>query len=126
MLEAETGVKPARWRAPLRAAGLDPRLCLQPRLSMRSTPRCGSTANRYRRIEWFARFQNTEAQHQQLTHRSHDNLLGFEAAPGLQPRHQSDDRGVISHRPHQTLDRSFDELRIIWRSDIVLMHHLVD
>src|SRR5580658_5169309 len=29
MLEAETGVKPARWRAPLRAAGLDPRLCLQ-------------------------------------------------------------------------------------------------
>src|ERR1700692_2340188 len=80
MLEAETGVKPARWRAPLRAAGLDPRLCLQPRLSMRSTPRCGSTAHRYRRIEWFARFQDAEAQHQQLTHRGHDNLLRFEAA----------------------------------------------
>ena len=61
---------------------------------MRSTPRCGSTAHRYRRIEWFTRFQNTEAQHQQLTHRSHDNLLGFEAAPGLQPRHQRDDRGL--------------------------------
>ena len=98
VLEAETGVKPARWRAPLRAAGLDSRLCLQPRLSMRLTPRCGSTAHRDRRIEWFTRFQNTEAQHQQLTHRSHNNLLGFEAATGLQPRHQGDDRGVISHR----------------------------
>lgn len=38
VLEAETGVKPARYRAPLRAAGLDPRLRLQPRASMRSTP----------------------------------------------------------------------------------------
>jgi hypothetical protein len=40
-LSARGRCKPARWRAPLRAAGLDPRLCLQPRLSMRSTPRCG-------------------------------------------------------------------------------------
>jgi transposase len=65
---------------------------------MRSTPRCGSTAHRYRRIEWFARFQNTEAQHQQLTHRSHDNLLGFEAAPELQPRHQSESRDYTAWR----------------------------
>jgi hypothetical protein len=38
VLEAGACVKPARCRAPLRAAGLDPHPRLQPRASMRSTP----------------------------------------------------------------------------------------
>jgi hypothetical protein len=36
-----------------------------------------STAHRYRRIERSACFQHSEAQHQKLAHRSHDNLLGL-------------------------------------------------
>jgi hypothetical protein len=38
VLEAGGGVKPARYRAPLRAVGLDPAAGLQPRACMRSTP----------------------------------------------------------------------------------------
>jgi hypothetical protein len=35
-----------------------------------------------------------------FAHRSRDNLLGFEAALGLQPSHQRDDCGIISHGRH--------------------------
>jgi hypothetical protein len=98
VLEAAAGVKPARCRAPLRAAGLDPRRRLQPRASMRSTPWCGSAAHRYRRIERLTCFQNTEAQHQQLAHCRHDDLFGIEATSGFQPSHQCGDRGIMSHR----------------------------
>jgi pimeloyl-ACP methyl ester carboxylesterase len=38
---------------------------------------CASTACRYRRIERFACFQNTEAQYQQLSHRGHTAPLLF-------------------------------------------------
>jgi hypothetical protein len=43
-------------------------------------------------------FSEPEAQHQQLAHRSHDNLFGFEAAAGLQPGHQCNDSRIITHR----------------------------
>jgi hypothetical protein len=72
---------------------------------MRSTPCCGSPAHRYGRIERFAGFQNPEAQHQQLAHRCHDNLLGIKAAPGLQPGHQRDDRPQDLGRSRLLADR---------------------
>src|SRR5512143_2686300 len=87
-------------RAPFGLRGLTLAPVLQTKASMRSTPWCGSSAHRYGRIERFARFQNPEAEHQKLAHRSDDDLLAIEAAPGLQPGHQRDDRGIISHRRH--------------------------
>jgi hypothetical protein len=38
------------------------------------------------RIEWFARLQHPEANHQQLAHRGHDDLFGLKATSVLQAR----------------------------------------
>jgi hypothetical protein len=43
-------------------------------------------------------FSTPEADHQQLAHRRHDNLLGLKATSLLQARDKRDDGGIITHR----------------------------
>src|SRR5207342_2575119 len=47
----------------------------------------------------------TWLKNQQLAHRCDDNLLGIEAAPGLQPGHQRDDRPQDLGRARLLADR---------------------
>jgi hypothetical protein len=61
VLEVDTGVKPVRYRAPLRATGLDPRLPLPTEVLHAIDTLMCLTAHRYGWIKGFAGFQDPEA-----------------------------------------------------------------
>jgi hypothetical protein len=84
VLEAGNGRQArALRRAPFGLRELDPRLHLQPRVLHAIDALMWLSSHRYRRVEGFACFQHTEAEHQQLAHRSHDNLHIAERAAGV-------------------------------------------